>query len=70
EIKYALPVDASVSLKVFDIFGREVATLVFGNKVAGYYSVSFDASKLSSGMYFYKLTAGSFVEVKKLVVMK
>jgi len=74
EIKYALPVDASVSLKVFDIFGREVATLVFGNKVAGYYSAEFDALKVSSGMYFYRLTATgegkSFTQVRKMILMK
>jgi len=74
EIKYALPVDASVSLKVFDIFGREVATLVSGNNVAGYYSVEFDALKVSSGMYFYRLTATgegqSFTQVRKMILMK
>ncbi|MBS3915645.1 MAG: T9SS type A sorting domain-containing protein [Bacteroidetes bacterium] len=70
EIQYALPVDGNVSLKVFDIFGKEVVTLVDESKSAGYYTVEFDASKLSSGIYFYKLVAGTYVATKKLAVMK
>jgi hypothetical protein len=74
EIKYALPVDAIVSLKVLDILGKEVATLVNETKVAGYYTASFDANKLSSGLYFYRLTATgeekAFTEVRKMILMK
>jgi len=69
-IKYSLPEQQFVSLKIFDILGREVATLVNENKPAGNYEVNFDASNLSSGVYFYQLRAGSFTETKKLILMK
>jgi hypothetical protein len=59
-IDYAVPSNEFVSLKVYDILGREVITLVNEQKNAGYYSISFNASNLSSGVYFYKLTAGDF----------
>ncbi|GMU96739.1 T9SS type A sorting domain-containing protein [Ignavibacterium album] len=57
-------------LKVYDILGNEVATLVNEEKPAGVYEVEFNASQLSSGIYFYKLSAGSFTEVKKMTVLK
>jgi len=59
-----------VTLKVYDVLGNEVATLSNEEKPAGRYEVNFDASGLSSGIYFYKLQAGNFVETKKLVLMK
>ena len=52
------------------MLGREVATLVNEKQGAGSHSVTFDGSRLASGVYFYRLTAGSFVSVKKLVVLK
>jgi len=69
-ISFSTPQRARLSLKVFDILGREVATLANGQMEAGMHQVSFDASKLSSGVYFYRLQAGSFVSVKKLVLLK
>ena len=60
----------SVSLKVYDVLGREVATLVNEKKVAGKYSVTWNASSMSSGVYFYRLQAGSFVETRKLVLLR
>jgi hypothetical protein len=69
-ISYQLPVSGSVSLKVYDVIGREVATLVNETKEAGSYQVIFNASKLASGVYFYKLTAGSYASVKKLMLLK
>lgn len=59
-----------VSLKVFDVLGREVASLVKEKKEAGTHMVTFDASKLTSGVYFYRLSAGGFVETRKLLLLK
>ena len=69
-IKYSLPEQQFVSVKVFDILGREVASLVNEIKPAGNYEVNFDASNLSSGVYFYQLRAGSFTATGKLILMK
>ena len=69
-ISYQLPVASEVSLKVYDMLGREVATLVSGRQEAGRYSVSFNAASLSSGVYFYRLQAGAFVETKKMMLVK
>ncbi len=59
-----------VTLKVYDVLGREVATLVNEKQSQGNYEVTFNASSLPSGIYFYKLTAGSFTDVKKMILMK
>ena len=73
-ISYQVPVNSRVTLKVYDMLGREVATLVNDRQEAGSYSVPFNSNKgglsLSSGVYFYRLNAGSFVSVKKLILMK
>ncbi|MBK9096982.1 MAG: T9SS type A sorting domain-containing protein [bacterium] len=69
-IGYQLPVSGNVTLKVYDSLGREVATLVDEYVVAGSYEIEFDASKLSSGVYLYKLTAGNFTNSKKLLLLK
>jgi hypothetical protein len=69
-ISYQLPVSGSVTLKVYDVLGNEVATLVSEEKPAGNYEVEFDASGLSSGIYFYQLKARSFVETKRMVLLK
>lgn len=58
-----------VSLKVFDILGNEVATLVNEEKKPGNYKVEFDGSNLSSGVYFYQLTASSFIQTKKMILL-
>jgi carboxypeptidase T len=78
KIKYTIPsVIASgakqsqiVTLKVYDVLGNEVSTLVNEEKPAGSYEVEFNASNLSSGIYLYKLQAGSFVETKKMILLK
>lgn len=59
-----------VNLKVYDMLGTEIATLVNEEKQAGSYSISFDASSLASGIYFYKLVSGAFVETRKMILMK
>ena len=69
-INYQLTNRSFVSLKVYDVLGNEVASLVNEEKPAGSYSVKFDASRLSSGVYFYKLNAGSFVQTKKMILMR
>ncbi len=69
-IKFSVPVASRVTLKVYNVLGSEVATLVNGEKPVGNYSVSFNGSNLASGVYFYQLKAGSFVQTKKLVLLK
>jgi hypothetical protein len=76
-ISYQLSVISKVNLKVYDIIGKEVATLVNEVQQAGVYTVNFNAGNLSSGIYFYKLwvstptgTAGSFVQTKKMILLK
>ncbi len=69
-IRYTIPKTAHVTLKIYDEIGREVTTLINGNKEAGQYNVTFNASKLASGVYFYRLRAGSFDGVKKLILLK
>ncbi|MCU0332411.1 MAG: PQQ-binding-like beta-propeller repeat protein [Ignavibacteriaceae bacterium] len=69
-ISYRLPVSSNVTLKVFDILGNEIIKLVDGYRTIGKYEVEFDASTLTSGTYFYQLIAGSFVETKKMILMK
>jgi len=69
-IKYALPKDVKVVIKVYDILGREVKTLVNEFKKAGYYYIIFDGSNYASGVYFYQIKAGEFVQSKKMVILK
>ena len=70
KISWQLPVGSYQTLKVYDILGNEVATLVNEFREAGSYEVEFDASKLASGMYLYKLQASSFVETKKMILLR
>jgi hypothetical protein len=67
---YAVPTRSHVSLTVFNTLGQKVAELVNGEKEAGTYNVTFDASRVTSGVYLYRIQAGSFVQTKKLVVVK
>ncbi len=69
-ISYQLPVAGQVTLKVFDMLGQEVATLVDGRVSAGQHKVQFDASLLASGLYIYRLQAGQFVQTKKMMLIK
>jgi len=69
-IKYEIPKTSFVSIKVYNELGNELATLVNENKSAGNYSIEFNAGNLASGIYFYTMQAGSFVETKKLVLLK
>jgi len=69
-IRYSIPKNQFVTLKVYDIMGKEVSRLVDGEKTAGQYSLEFDGSKLSSGVYFYVLSTDDFSSVKKLILLK
>lgn len=69
-ISYSIPKISQVELEVYDIVGREIAILVNEIKDQGNYKVTFDASKLNSGIYFYTIKAGDFVSTKKLIVLK
>jgi len=69
-IEFTLPNTANVDLKVFNVLGQEVATLVHGVFTAGKYSTSFSAKDLASGVYIYRLTAGSNVDTRKMILMK
>jgi photosystem II stability/assembly factor-like uncharacterized protein len=69
-IHFSVPSSEFVTLKVFDVSGNEVATLINEEKPAGSYEVNFNASQLTSGVYFYTINAGSFIETKKMILMK
>ncbi len=76
-IKYSIPSvisigerNLNVTLKVYDVLGNEIATLVNEEKPAGNYELNFNASSLSSGVYFYRLQSGSFIQTKKMILMK
>jgi hypothetical protein len=70
KFSYQMCKTALVSIKVYDLLGREVATLVNEVKQAGSYPIEWDATRYSSGVYFYRMQTGSFVDVKKMVLMK
>jgi hypothetical protein len=69
-ISYQLPAKNHVTLKIYDSRGREVANLVDAEQSAGRYSLTWNASQISSGVYFARLTAGSFVQTRKVVLLK
>ncbi len=70
KIEFSLPADGNVKLSVYDISGREIQNLVDNYLNAGTYSIDFNASELSTGTYFYRLTSGSFNETKKMILVK
>ena len=69
-IKYAIPKDGFVTVKIYDLLGREINKLVSETQKAGFYYVQFNGSSLSSGVYFYRIQSGSFVQTKKMVLIK
>lgn len=69
-ISYQLPTAGFVTLNIYDVLGREVRTLVNQREHAGNYSVTFDAHHLPSGVYFYRLQAGTYTQTKKLLLLK
>ena len=70
KINYAVPRQSLVTIKVYDVLGKEVARLVNETKTPGYYSVDFDGTAFASGAYFYKLESGTFSDVKKFILIK
>lgn len=69
-ISYQLPETGNVNIKVYDVLGKEVATLVNNEQRAGSYKVDFNGSSLASGIYYYQIRAGKFVETKKMILLK
>ncbi len=70
KIQFSIPSQEHVSLKIYDALGREVKNIINANLAAGSYSLDFDASRLSSGVYYYRVEAGSFVQMKKMILTK
>ncbi|MGE5682066.1 MAG: T9SS type A sorting domain-containing protein, partial [Bacillota bacterium] len=69
-ISFNLPFNSNVELKIYDILGKEIRTLVSGEKTTGNYSVRFDAGDLPSGIYIYKLTAGDYSSARKMILIR
>jgi len=69
-ISFSIPKDGLVTLKVYDILGKEVVTVINELQTAGTKNITFDASELSSGVYYYQLVSGEFTSTKKLILMK
>jgi len=70
KITFQIPESGLVSLKIYDVLGIEIATLLNEEKIPGKYEIDFDASYLSSGIYFYTLRAGNFISIKKMILIK
>src|SRR5690606_4895491 len=70
KIAFSIPKNGFTSLKIYDMVGREVATLLSKDLQSGNYEVDFNGSKLASGVYFYQLISSDFVEVKKMMLVK
>lgn len=69
-IKFQIPKDGFVTLKIYDVLGKEIATLVNEEEASGNYKVDFNASQLSSGIYFYRIQAGEFSQTKKMILLR
>jgi len=69
-IRYGLPHKSAVQLAIFNTLGQQVATVVQGEQEAGFHEVRFDASGLAGGVYFYRLQAGTYVETRKLLLLR
>lgn len=69
-IQYSIPNRSNVTLKIYDILGKEITTLVNEEKDQGIYTINFDANNLASGLYLYRIQAGSFIDTKKMILLK
>jgi len=70
KIKYSVPQSSNVVIKVFDVLGNEIETLVNEEKTSGTYEVTWYAEQLPSGVYFYQLQAGEYIKTKKMLLLK
>ena len=70
KIRYGLPQESNVVINVYNVLGEEVAKLVNNFQYAGFYEVNFDASNLTSGIYIYRISAGSFIQLRKMLLIK
>jgi len=70
KIKYSVPTESIITIKVFDILGNEVKSLVSEKQEQGNYEIDFDGSNLASGIYLYQMQAGAFSQVKKMLILK
>ena len=68
--RYSIPTQSKVVVKVYDILGKEIATLMDEEKSVGTYEITWNATNLPSGVYFYQLKAGNFIETKKMILLK
>lgn len=69
-IRFAIPERANVQLKVYDLLGGEVTTLLSEEKEAGWYNINFNAAELASGFYIYRINAGNYISTKKMLIIK
>jgi flagellar hook assembly protein FlgD len=69
-ISFQIPVNSFVSLKIYDQLGQDVATLVNGHQSIGNHTVRFDGSSMTSGLYYYRIVAQNFTDIKKMVLIK
>ncbi len=69
-IQFAMPKEGRVSIKIYNILGKHIATLIDGFQYAGYHEVTLNLDTYSSGIYFYQMKIGSFLETKKMMLMK
>lgn len=70
KIQYALPEDNYVTIKIYDVLGKEVITLINEFRSAGRYNVTFNGENFSSGLYYYKIESGNFSQVKKMILIR
>jgi hypothetical protein len=70
KVNYELPITNYVELSIYNLIGQKIVTLVSEKQKAGHYQVEWDASSLSSGIYYYQITAGEFVQTKKMILIK
>ena len=70
DIKFTLPKDARVTLKIYNIIGEEVTSLINGFEKAGFHNVQFNGSNLASGTYFYRLQTGNYIQTRKMILLK